>query len=87
MNKETYWMNLAMTNTTTRVLGNLVQCWLLHQPSIMRHYVSWEWKGSISHFATFYMLLICNTDFFLNNKPIRLTKILDRYLKIVEYIK
>ena len=25
--------------------------------------VSWECKGSISHFSTFYMLLICITDF------------------------
>ena len=55
----------------------------LMNPSQTIYSVSWECKGSIAHFATFYMLLIL----FFNNVPIKLTKIVDRYLKIVEYVK
>ena len=42
-------------------------------------------QRSISHFATFYMLLICIIDFLINTDKIN--QIVDCYFKIVEYVK
>ena len=58
--------HLQREDLPTLIIWHIVLCSEVDRPyKPSWQVVSWECKGSISHFATFYMLLICIIDLFM----------------------